>query len=339
MRMEDLQELMSVNGENHIKNDDLPENKELKDFITEWTVNSGDTIVLPIYEKQEYDEERGEKETEFSYDFRVDYGDGTIVNVKSYNDENRKHTYSESGTYTVKINGKCEGFGFNFVSESKLKITKLIQWGVIKAKHYDFSECSNLKGTIPLPSRNSFSDVESFRLLFYKCEKMTGNIPKDMFKYANNVITMANTFNWASGFTGSIPQDLFANCGKITNFRYTFAGTNLNGKPSGKLFENNKEVINFDGTFSDCSNLEGELPSDIYSYSYKIKVIKGILVRNNLTIKNIYLNSPNIEVFNNNYLDSSGEETIIIYVPKNSNTEKTIRENYKDKDYLKIEYI
>ena len=98
---------------------------------------------------------------------------------------------------TVKINGKCEGFGFNFVSESKLKITKLIQWGVIKAKHYDFSECSNLKGTIPLPSRNSFSDVESFRLLFYKCEKMTGNIPKDMFKYANNVITMANTFNWA----------------------------------------------------------------------------------------------------------------------------------------------
>ena len=58
MRMEDLQELMSVNGENHIKNDDLPENKELKDFITEWTVNSGDTIVLPIYEKQEYDEER-----------------------------------------------------------------------------------------------------------------------------------------------------------------------------------------------------------------------------------------------------------------------------------------
>ncbi len=62
MRMEDLQELMSVNGENYIKNDDLPENKELKDFITEWTVNSGDTIVLPIYEKQEYDEERGEKE-------------------------------------------------------------------------------------------------------------------------------------------------------------------------------------------------------------------------------------------------------------------------------------
>ena len=43
MRMEDLQELMSVNGENYIKNDDIPEKKEIKDFNTEWTVNRGDT--------------------------------------------------------------------------------------------------------------------------------------------------------------------------------------------------------------------------------------------------------------------------------------------------------
>ena len=41
------------------------------------------TIISPIYEKQEYDEERGEIETYFNYDFTVDYGDGTVVNVKS----------------------------------------------------------------------------------------------------------------------------------------------------------------------------------------------------------------------------------------------------------------
>ena len=339
MQLNDMEEMISSNGNDYIKNDDLQQNKELKTFITEWTVNSGDTIILPIYEKQEYDEERGEIETYFNYDFTVNYGDGTVVNVESYDDENRKHTYSNAGTYTVKIDGKCEGFGFNFVSESKEKLTKLVQWGVIEAKHYDFSGCSNLKGTIPLPSRNSFNNVESFRLLFYNCKKITGNIPDDLFKYAYNVTTMANTFNWTSSLTGSIPENLFVNCRKITNFRFTFAGTNLSGNVPGNLFKNNSEVINLDGTFSDCLKLEGEMPSYIFSYSDKIKVIKSIAVRNNLTIKELYLNSPNIEKFENNSIDDHREEFVIIHLPKDSTTEKTIREKYNSVEYLKIEYI
>ena len=40
----------------------LPGNEDLKTFITQWSVADGETIVLPIYEKQETDEERGEKD-------------------------------------------------------------------------------------------------------------------------------------------------------------------------------------------------------------------------------------------------------------------------------------
>ena len=339
MQLNDMEEMINSNGNDYIKNDDLLQNKELKTFITEWTVNSGDTIILPIYEKQEYDEERGEKETYFNYDFTVDYGDGTVVNIKSYDDENRKHTYSNAGTYTVKIDGKCESFGFEFVDESKEKITKLVQWGVIEAKHYDFSGCLNLEGTIPLPSKNSFNNVESFRLLFYNCKKITGNIPNDLFKYAYNVVTMANVFNFAMGLSGNIPKNLFENCSKITNFRYTFAGTNLSGNIPEDLFKNNQDAINFRGTFSHSEKFEGEVPSKIFSYSSKIKAIREMLDSTNLTIKELYLNSPNIEKFQNNCIDDHREGTVIIHLPKDSTTEKTIKESYKDVEYLKIEYI
>lgn len=339
MQLNDMEEMVSSNGNNYIKNDELPQYKELKTFITEWTVNSGDTIILPIYEKQEYDEERGEKETYFNYDFTVDYGDGTVVNIKSYDDENRKHTYSNAGTYTVKIDGKCEAIGFDFVSESKEKLTKLVQWGVIEAKHYDFSGCSNLGGTIPLPSRNSFNNVESFRLLFYNCKKISGNIPSDLFKYAYNVRTMANVFNGATGITGCIPKDLFKNCTKITNFRYTFGRTCLSGSIPEGLFENNKEVTNFRGTFSKSAKLEGEMPSYIFSYSKKIKILSEMLDGTNILIKEIYLNAENIEIFQDNAFGNHIEKEVIIYVSKNSNTEKILMEKYKDTDYVLIKTL
>ncbi len=86
-QIDEMQEFMEANGNDYIKNDELDENKYLKTFITEWTVSDGDTIVLPIYLKQDVDEERGEKETYFNYDFKVDYGDGTIAEVKSFDDE------------------------------------------------------------------------------------------------------------------------------------------------------------------------------------------------------------------------------------------------------------
>ena len=51
-QIDEMQEFMEANGNDYIKNDELDENKYLKTFITEWTVSDGDTIVLPIYQKQ-----------------------------------------------------------------------------------------------------------------------------------------------------------------------------------------------------------------------------------------------------------------------------------------------
>lgn len=339
-QLDEIQELVEANGNEYIKNDELEENKYLKTFITEWTVNEGDTIVLPIYQKQEEDEERGEKETYFKYDFQVDYGDGTVLQVKSYDDENRKHTYKNAGTYNVKIDGICEAFSADNVTDSKDKITKLVQWGVINAKHYDFSGCINLNGTIPLPARNSFVNVESFRLLFYKCEKLKGTIPKDLFKYAPNVITMANIFNFATGLTGTIPEELFTRCEKVTNFRYAFAGANFTGEIPENLFKNNKEVKNFKGVFSYCINLNGTLPKNILENSENIITIREFMIgANNINVDEVDIKSPNITEAEENGFVNINDGKVKIYVTKDSETEATLKQCFKDNNNVIIEYI
>ena len=190
---------------NQVLDDDLPGNEDLKTFITQWSVADGETIVLPIYEKQETDEERGEKETYFNYNFIVDYGDGTIAEITSFDDEDRNHTYQTAGTYDVKITGMCEGWSFYNVGDSATNLIQIKQWGVIQVKHIDFGNCTNLSGQIPIPVKNSFTTVESFRLLFYGCTNLKSEIPENLFYNATNVITLRNAFN-ISGITGTIQK-------------------------------------------------------------------------------------------------------------------------------------
>ena len=336
--LEEFDRIIETQGKEYIKNDDLPENQYLKEFITEWTVNAGDTITLPIYEKEESDEERGELETYFNYNFEVDYGDGTVVEVKSYDDENRKHTYSNSGTYTVKIKGICESWSFYHITESAEKITKLIQWGVTKSKHYDFANCINLSGEIPLPSRNSFNDVLSFRMLFYKCYNITGKIPNDLFKYATKVVTMANAFNYATGLSGEIYEDLFVNCKEVMNFRFVFSGSSLSGNIPEDIFKENTKVNNFQGVFQYCTNLTGYLPKNIFSYSNVIENLSVSILGTNLKTSEIYINSKIISTIGDNgFLSNIGNETLKFYVPRDSETEKNIKELYSNTANVIIE--
>ena len=85
---------MGLIPEGTLIDDDIFE--ELKPFITEWTVEDGDTIVLPL-----------SGYAHNVYKFTVDYGDSTGEKlVVSANDENASHKYQKAGTYTVTINGQ-----------------------------------------------------------------------------------------------------------------------------------------------------------------------------------------------------------------------------------------
>ena len=233
---------MGLIPEGTLIDDDIFE--ELKPFITEWTVEDGDSITLPIWGK---------------CNFKVDYGDGTgEYKVTSASDENKNHTYEKAGTYTVKITGKCEQINADLSDSFRSKLTKLVQWGSLgeglSSNVYSFSGCQNLAGTIPEPSLNTFKSVVNCSSLFDRCSSLTGNIPENLFKGASKIREFG--INWGRGafrdcknLTGSIPEKLFEDCVNATDFCFTFYGcSGLTGKIPSNLFKNCTKATKFSGS-------------------------------------------------------------------------------------------
>lgn len=278
---------------------------ELKTFITKWKVNDEDrSIILPIYEYK--DNENG---LQYEYNFNVDYGDGTpIVTITSATDSNRVHTYAKAGEYEVKITGKCEGFSFFNVPNSKDKIIEIVQWGVIGIKHIDFGGNDDDKGctqitNIPNPSKNSFREAVDFSRLFYNCDGLNCEIPEYLFTNAPNLQTLQSAFASSTikgslaedtfcglpniisfrdifydcdGLVGNIPENLFSNNLKVTNFQGVFAEcSNLNGTIPEKLFANNIKATNFYATFSHCIGITGNIPEKLFCNNQKVETFFG----------------------------------------------------------------
>lgn len=102
-------------------------------IITRWTVTAGQTITL-----------LGHSNADYLYD--VDWGDSSTDTGVTIT--NKTHTYTDAGTYTVKISGQFAGFRFgNSSASNKLAITEFVQWGtdtVIQALYNAFSGCTNM---------------------------------------------------------------------------------------------------------------------------------------------------------------------------------------------------
>lgn len=69
-----------------------------------------------------------------SYNFEVDWGDGTTDTITSYNQAEATHTYSTpySSEYTIKITGTCVNIGFSYQTLALLdsrKLRDITFWG------------------------------------------------------------------------------------------------------------------------------------------------------------------------------------------------------------------
>ena len=230
---------------------------ELKPFITEWTVEAGDSIVLPL---STYAHNR--------YNFSVNYGDGTgNKEVTSATDEDATHTYTNEGTYIVTITGECPAFSFNAIPESKDKITKIIQWGDVfyqtdgikSALNVNFRNCVNLSDPIPEPLKNTFAKINSLEYLFSGCTSIT-EIPPKLF-YNSNVSSYSNCFSGCINLQ-YIPENLFIKCNKATNFDCTFQSCSTITEIPNSLFKNCPNVMYFRNTFNG-SKIE-KIPSDLF---------------------------------------------------------------------------
>lgn len=87
-----------------------------------------------------------------TYDFVVDWGDGSTNTITTYNDANGLHTYSTAGTYTIKIKGVFSGIntfignaGWNIGRIDQLKILDIKSYGPLIIQDSDaFKDCTNL---------------------------------------------------------------------------------------------------------------------------------------------------------------------------------------------------
>ena len=118
---------------------ELIENSEVNGFITKWVIGDIKTIRLPLYEST--------LEDPTEYAFTVDWGDGTIEEVRAYDDPDAQHTYLEAGEKTVKISGtRLKGFNFSKKPTSKDLFVSVEQWGNVALGNGGgyFFDCPNL---------------------------------------------------------------------------------------------------------------------------------------------------------------------------------------------------
>jgi surface protein len=125
-------------------------------FVTTWkTDNAGtsasDQITLPLVSTG-------------TYDFNVDWGDGSDDDITAYNQAEVTHTYASAGTYTVTIAGTIRGFRFGNVGD-KLKLLTIDSYGSLDiSTDQSFYGCANLTSTATdAPTISTTSLARTFR--------------------------------------------------------------------------------------------------------------------------------------------------------------------------------
>ena len=152
-------------------------------FVTTWeTTTPSETITLPLVSTG-------------SYDFDVDWGDGSSDTITAYDQAEVTHTYAIADTYTVSITGTIEGFQFANAGD-KLKIQTIDSYGpLVITTDQSFRGCSNLTSTAtdaPVISTTNLSST------FNGCTIFNGAIGNWNVSGVTNISQMfrsANAFN------------------------------------------------------------------------------------------------------------------------------------------------
>ena len=134
-------------------------------FVSTWKTDNAGTsgstqITLPL-------------EAGGTYDFGINWGDGTSSKITAYDQAEVTHTYPIAGTYTVKIDGVINGWRFNNGGD-KAKITDISQWGdlLIGNSGSYFYGCSSLN--VSATDVLDVSNVTNFYQAFRDCTNLDG---------------------------------------------------------------------------------------------------------------------------------------------------------------------
>lgn len=237
-----------------------------------------------------------------SYNFIVDWGDGTTSNrITAYDDPEASHTYAADGEYTIKISGMATELQFTGTIASYLtKVTKcVLEFTSIKDM---FKNCANL--------------IE---------------IPDGIFNSSSNIQNASGVFNGCVSLQ-IIPTNLFVNNSKITDFSYTFANTALTSIPTG-LFDGSNVVTTFENTFENDTAILA-IPKDLFANQSNVLSFEGTFenCRGLTTIpENLFANNPLVTTYKSVFMGCKGITSITknIFgssIPSATNMENAFRE-------------
>lgn len=179
-------------------------------FITSWDTtlpgSANNTIVLPLVSGS-------------TYDFVVDWGDGTQDHITAWNAPAKTHVYAVAGIKTVKMYGVFGRFAFEN-ADDKEKLLDVLYWGPNRwtSMKSAFYGCTNLT-TFSAPDVPNFTSVTNMSEMF----RGATSFNDDLNNWSvSNVTDMSYIFAGATDFNGDITG---WNTGKVTTFASAFAGT------------------------------------------------------------------------------------------------------------------
>ena len=250
----------------------------LTDFVTTWRVAAGGSITIPTF-------------TGATYDYTVDWGDGTDMSTNQNGDAT--HTYTDTGDYVVRISGTFPRIYINDAGD-KEKIIAINQWGNQQwtSMHRAFFGASNMVGmATDAPDLSNVTDMSLMFLIGRAFNQDIGdwnvsNVTNmgAMFSFSafnqdirnwnvSNVTNMSDMFNSNSDFNQDIGDwnvssvtamdEMFANAsafnqdigdwnvGRVSNMTNMFANATVFNQDIGSW--NVSNVINMGSMFGAAS--------------------------------------------------------------------------------------
>ena len=189
-----------------------------------------------------------------SYNFVVEWGDGTQSTITAWNQAQVTKTYTVAGTYQITIKGKCNGWRFNNNGD-RLKILSVQQWGTSlkfgTTEGNYFYGCNNLNLS-SVTDTPVLTGVLNMSNCFSACYALT-TINKIGEWACSNVTNMSYMFSQSTNFN----QDIGAwNTSKVTNMSYMFQATNFNQNIGSW---NTSNVTNMIGMFQSANNFNQDI--------------------------------------------------------------------------------
>jgi surface protein len=198
-----------------------------------------------------------------TYNFWVDWGDGTYDNITSWNQAQRIHTYAVPGTYTTRILGIITGWesinGLNQIGDRK-KLTSVASWGKLKPSTRGFDGCSNMT----LNTVNDLLDLShltTMQFMFANCTALTVIGRSSEWK-TSTITSLDNCFYNSINFNSPLNGWDVSNA---TNLGGMFAGcTNFNQNLNNWNVNNVRFFVGgpiYSGIFGNCTNFNNGFAS------------------------------------------------------------------------------